>query len=448
MIWPCEPLPVPPVLARRFARGIEFERQIVARIRACHQEATFVEASDRENPDHKQLRETTTTQAMAERVPVVVAGRLPVDVTGRRSGEPDLLIAARDGAGYRPADIKHHRTLTLRPGGLPAAVSELSEPWLEAATPAADLTARKNLADLLQLAHYQRMLEAAGMAAQAGRFGGIVGTEGVVTWYDLDAPIWSTPSASGQRKQRSTMAVYDFEFDFRLDISAVAARHLQDPQVPLLVVPVRIGECEYCPWWSWCGPQLTAGPGDVSLVPGVGWRAWRTHRDHGVTDRAALAALDYRTAALVAAKADLRPLLAALDLQPDDTAVGDITGPSKHGTHASLSKAGVRVLGDVRALDPRTAAYCDAPMADLPEQIDLARAALARGRVPAAGRGTGRGAPRRRRGRYRHGEYRGRRVPVGRPGHRSHRPARRVRRLPPVRYLGADDSFRRGRVVR
>src|SRR5215469_13448439 len=234
-VRPCDPLPVSRLLERRFERGRQFEREVVARLLALHPDARVVAGADRAE------REAVTLAAMKAGAPVIVGGRLPADLAGRRVGEPDLLVSAAGGPGYRPVDIKHHRCLDADPGGLPAVRSPLDRLVWEAAEEDPGSSARKRKEDLLQLAHYQRMLEAVGLA-----------------------------QASGRQRRRSTMAVYDFEFGFRLDVLAAAAAHQADPDAALLVVPVRISECAECPWWSWCGPRLEAGSGDVSLLPGTG----------------------------------------------------------------------------------------------------------------------------------------------------------------------------------
>jgi hypothetical protein len=306
LLRPCDPLPRSALLDRLAAAGIQFEADIVERLRSSHPDSRVIHGDSREE------REAHTLAAVIDLSPLIIGGRLPEDVAGRRVGEPDLLIPTRDGGGYRAVDVKDHRALVDKPGGLPAMRSSLEDPAWEGSTLDPAASAKKNKGDLLQLAHYQRTLEACGMAADDGRHGGIIGREGTVTWYDLDSPVWSTPSPSGHNKKRSTMEVYDFEFDFRLDILAVASEHKQDPTIDVLVVPVRVGECSECPWWSWCGPQLDGGDGDVSLLPQMGWRAWRMHRDHAVRDRRALASLDYRTAELVSDGVDLRPLVDAL----------------------------------------------------------------------------------------------------------------------------------------
>lgn len=364
---PGEEVPVSPVLQRRFDRGNDFEERVVATLLARHPDAVVIEGTD------SAAREDATVRAMAAGARLILNARLPADTIGRRVGKPDLLVAARAG-GYRAIDIKHHAATHVSDGA-PARISSLDVVDLESHAIDETTFAHKRKSDPLQLAHYQRMLEACGSAATDGRFGAIIGVEELVVWHDLDAPIWKTPSSTGKQKSRSTMEIYDFEFDFRLDIIRVAQLHRADPATELLVVPFNKAECAECPWYAQCRPALEAGAGSISLLPHTTWKQWEIHRDRGVLDRANVAALDVRTARLVAAKVDLASL--STDGIDPATPVAEIGAlPRRPAQLGALTAAGIVRAGDLAGLDARTASYSGVAGAWLPEQIDQARAAL------------------------------------------------------------------------
>jgi predicted RecB family nuclease len=377
-LLPSEAAPRDLFAERLIARGVAFQAEMVAEILRLHPEAVSVEETAGE------ARAATSETALAGGASPIVSAQLPADAAGRRVGTPDLLVSAA-GGGYRAIDIKSHQTLEVSEGratefeGLCGALDSLN---LEAAVSDPELAAKRREDDVLQLAHYQRMLEAAGRAAQGPRYGGIIGTERRVVWYDLDKAAWRTPSSTGKTKLRTTMERYDFEFAFRLDILAVAARHRADPEVQPLVVPVRCTECPSCPWDAHCRSVLEAGAGDVSLLPRIGWTQWKVHRDHGVTDRAALAALDSRTARAVATGMDVAGLRAVAAGRPPDAAVLELGDAWRWARDLErLRELDITTVGDLLGLDEATAAYSGSELASLPEQIDLARAALGSERV-------------------------------------------------------------------
>ena len=367
-LQPAEPIPPDPFRRRLYESGNAFEAEIVAELIALHAGAVVITGHGRD-------AEEATLAAMKRAIPLILGGRLPSDQVGRRVGRPDLLVAAADG-GYRAVDVKWHQNLepaSAKGVELPGRSSTLGALDLEAAIVDPQFAAKKRSEDALQLAHYQRMLEAIGMQAMDGTWGGIIGTERRVVWYDLAEPIWRTPSVSQHTKRRSTMERYDFEFDFRLDIVAVAERHERDPSIPLLTVPVKISECESCPWWGYCRARLEESSGDVSLLPRIGWTQWKIHHDHGVRTRAELAALDPRTARLVAGGVDVTALMRA----GEDV---DLATVASEKDLTLLAEEGIANASDLRELCVRTASYSDVGLSALPTQIDLARAAL--GRAP------------------------------------------------------------------
>ncbi|SDB80722.1 RecB family nuclease, putative, TM0106 family [Raineyella antarctica] len=221
-----------------------------------------------------QVREDACRTAMLSGVDVIIHGIVPLDLAGHRSGRADLWVRGQDTPdgrpGYHPVEIKAHLLQEQRRSGrdhtFQVPVSPLGRPSPAAAVPVDSRAVRLNSreGDLLQIAHYWRLLESAGFAAGGRPLAGIIGTDQlpghglVITWVDLAEPVirtFSRRSAEGWTR-RSILERYDHEHGFRVSIAAVAMQQgLPDAPEPL-VLPIVNKECPRCEWWETCRPQL------------------------------------------------------------------------------------------------------------------------------------------------------------------------------------------------
>lgn len=317
-VVPCPPADVEGLRAEAAAA---LQAEVIAQVEAQHPDALVV---DRRRLPVMQVAETLL--AMGEGVPVVVGGRLPTDVIGRRTGRPDLLVRAErrpDGRwAYHPVEVRNHRTLDLgapKEPSLAALVSTTEAPWLASGRSAGERTTRTQQGDRLQLAHLHRVLEQTPHGS-ADAAGAVIGTEREVVWHRLDAAViqhrWDRVHATIE----SPLVRYDLEFSFRLDVLAAAAA--DQP----MVGPVAVGECATCPWRGHCRPAIEADD-STSLLPGFGYRQWYNLARQGITTRAQLAALDLRTALVrdtFEAPGDLAALVRFASTQPPGTPVAQV----------------------------------------------------------------------------------------------------------------------------
>ncbi|MDO5286884.1 MAG: TM0106 family RecB-like putative nuclease [Actinomycetia bacterium] len=275
------PEPVDESLEELFNGGQSFKQQMLGQLVELHGDRAVDCRPWRDRPWPEQVE--VARQALAGGAPVVVSGALPWDWNGHRSGRADLWLRGPDhpdGApGYYPAMVKLHRVLekiTPGPSHVPVPVSALSRPWLEEAQqiPGTALRTATREPDLLQLAHYWRLLEAAGCAAGGAPYGAIIATDSVphlpgrhpVVWVRLDQKVirtFSRTAAAGWTR-RSALERYDHEHGFRVRVATIAQQQRGEPDDPALAVtPIRIRECDHCLWWQVCRPQL--GDDDLSL---------------------------------------------------------------------------------------------------------------------------------------------------------------------------------------
>ena len=368
VLRPCEPLPDSPFLQKLVRAGEAYEGETLGELFDGVDGVVSIDAEDAD------AREWHTLQAVAEGARIIAGGRLPVDDEAHRVGEPDLLV--RCGDGYVPVDVKSHKTLdrVKRAGTGTALVSDIAEPFFDLAVVDAEAVARRHVGDLLQLAHYRRLLEAAGLAPTGRNVGGIYGSEGVVVWYDLDALLVDAPEhvASPPVGPLSPMARYDLEFAHRSEVAAAAEAHLLDESAPLRAEPIVCASCDMCRWREWCGERLEEAA-DLSLISGIGVARRQLYKSEGVDDLHALAALDWTAAELARRDVDLIDLTVKACDQAESTRL-DTLIPRRPKQLDELTALGVTTVADLDRLDQRTIDLCEGGASNLAGQIELARA--------------------------------------------------------------------------
>ena len=348
VLVPTEEVEPPAEFVHRMDAGIEFEADILDMLRGEEPDSWVVVP---QLP--KDVAIQATVDAMKARVAVIENAFLPMDEKGRRTGRPDLLI--RSVTGYVPVDIKHHLTLSDKEGSV--LVSDSTDPLYESAYKKDGWVLRKHQGDALQLAHYHRMLQAVDQDSGQS-VGGILGKEGLIVWYDLDLPMWTTPAKSDgkRRKKRTALERYDFEFDFRLDIAATAHLHIQDHDVELLVEPRACGECGGCGFHDFCFSTLELDSGDASLLPGLSYEHWRHLRDLNITHRSQIADLHYPTASLLKRGVEIGVFLELAETAEPSSPLASLRPQAKKQL-LDLERAGIQtVAGLLKATDADTAA--------------------------------------------------------------------------------------------
>jgi predicted RecB family nuclease len=368
VLRPVDPAPDSPFLQKLIRAGEEHEGETIGDVFDGVDGAVVIDADD---PD---AREWHTLQAVGQGARVIAGGRLPTDHGGHRVGEPDLLV--RHGDGYLPVDVKSHKSLERprRAGAGTALVSEVAAPFFELAEADPEHAPRRHLGDVLQLAHYRRLLEAAGLASTDDNVGGICGSEGAVVWYDLDARTLDPPEymLAAPAGPLSAMERYDLEFAHRLGVFLAAEAHVDDEAAPLLAEPIVCAQCDLCRWRDWCGPRLEE-VADLSLISGVGVVRRQLYKAQGIDDLHGLAALDWTTAELVRRGVDVADVIGQVRDLPATTPLGSVIAQRKKQLD-DLAALGFLTAGDLTTVDPRTLELCAAGASKLATHIELAQA--------------------------------------------------------------------------
>lgn len=354
-------------------------------------EVTILDELAAHCPDHVRIDPSLTTEqriahtvrAIEAGAPLILGGTLPPDTDGHRTGQPDVLVRAERRSdrswAYHPIEVKHHSTIQIAkptprgprfPEGWTVSTSSLALPGWHARTPHSHqrFSPYRRFDDWLQLAHYWRMLDAFGHASTQ-TVGAVIGRERRVVWADLADPVLRPTWSSRPGSPESALQRYDMEFSFRLDAVAAAGKG------EWIVEPVNTFECADCPWRNKCTPDLAAEH-HVSLVPGVGYRAWRIYRHMQVRSEGDLAEVDRRSAELLdrwpRGLHTITELVEQCDHAPATTPLASLLTDGQTAAVELLADTGFHQVGDVAEFDRRLLA-ADGWMTGVARHIDNAR---------------------------------------------------------------------------
>jgi hypothetical protein len=287
---------VPADVQMRLDVGTEFETTVFAELRAALGPSRYRDLSDVRG---KAAAVQATLLAMDEGAEMVLGGWLPDDVEGGRTGRPDLLLRIAPGR-YVPGDVKAHKTIRRTARGV-LSYSTLAEPAVRLKENGLAPEATARFDDYLQIAHYWRMLEAIDRAPSGESVGFIIGRSEVeeldggahvLTWLDLDAPLFETYSRTHGKAKRSALERYDHEQGFRLKVATSASAG-----DAALVEPVFTAECDACPWYDHCRSIVGVDAASAYITAGrLSVREWTALAAAGVVGIEELATLDVTAA--------------------------------------------------------------------------------------------------------------------------------------------------------
>lgn len=242
------PAPTDELLELHAEMGRAFETEVGARLLALHPDLTVIRTRGSGG-------EGATLDAMGRGERLIWNASLPDDLVARRSGMPDLLVRhgdVPDGGVWRyvPADVKNHHAydeLSAKSKALivtsPLAVVEVNVGESAPGACGAD--------DLLQLAHYWRMLETIGRTPE-----GIDPVAGVIGKDDLTPILVWVPLRLDK---------YDGAFAEAIAvITAAEATPAAAGETAITSAAVRSyrhADCEGCQWIGICKPMwIERGP--------------------------------------------------------------------------------------------------------------------------------------------------------------------------------------------